>query len=84
MTSILAAIGITTNMVGTLLMSRFGLPEPTSKAGNMLIEAAQTDPTQIQMARLFRRLASGGAALLVLDFLLQLIAVLAQPAAFYA
>ena len=46
MTSILAGIGLTLNIIGILLIWRFGLPESVEKTGASILVADQTHPTE--------------------------------------
>jgi hypothetical protein len=77
MTSILTGIGLTLNIIGTLLIWRFGLPEPINKTGAIHLILEQTDEDEIRRAKRYNRFSLLGVALLVLGFLLQLVALFA-------
>ena len=67
------SIGLVFDIVGALLLWRYGLPEPISKTGAIHMIAEQSDQSEIDRAKRFDRWAHAGIALIVLGFLLQLI-----------
>ncbi len=76
MTSILTGIGLTLNIIGTLLIWKFGLPEPISRTGAIHLILEQTDQGEIKRAKRYDRFSLLGVILLALGFLLQLFGIL--------
>ncbi len=76
MATTLTAMGLTLNIVGTLLIWRFGLPEAVSRKGEDFLITSHRDPSQIKKAKQYDRFSALGAFLLVVGFLLQLIGIL--------
>ena len=55
MTSILTGMGLTLNIIGTLLLWRFGLPEPVSRTGAIHLILEQSNQNEIKKAQIYDR-----------------------------
>lgn len=78
MTSILTAIGLTLNIIGTLLIWKFGLPAPISRTGDVHLILEHSDQNEVKQAKTYDRLSLFGVLLLLLGFLLQLVGACMQ------
>jgi len=65
--------GLVLDIIGALLLWRYGLPEPISRTGAIHFIAEQSDQAEIDKAKRYDRCARVGIALLILGFILQLI-----------
>ena len=77
MATTLSAIGLTLNIVGTVLIWRFGLPAPLSREGTTYLISSDVDQSEVKKARLYDRYAQFGLSLLLTGFVLQLLGILA-------
>ena len=71
--NILNSVGLVFNIVGTLLVWRYGLPEPVNRDGAINIVAEQTDSSEARKAARYDCKARLGIGLLILGFALQLL-----------
>lgn len=67
------SIGLVCDIVGALLVWRFGLPEPISRSGAINIICEQADESEVAQAKRFDRFAGCGISLIVGGFVLQLV-----------
>jgi len=61
------------DILGALLLWKYGLPEPISRSGAIHLIAEESDDAEIAKAKQFDRRARVGIGLLVLGFALQLL-----------
>jgi len=66
-------LGLIADIIGALLVWRFGLPEPISRAGVRHLIAEDSDEAEIATPAMYDRWSHLGIALLVLGFALQLL-----------
>ncbi|MDB5226583.1 MAG: rane protein of unknown function [Bacteroidota bacterium] len=71
-TQILNIIGLSFDIVGVLMLFKFGLPEQISRDGSIGIILEQSDPEETKKAKLYDRLSYVALTLIVLGFLFQL------------
>ena len=71
--SLVNSIGLLCDIVGAVLIWRYGLPEPISRTGAVHLIAEQTDETEKAKANRYDRIARSGIVLLVGGFVLQLV-----------
>jgi len=71
--TIFNSAGLVLNIVGTLLVWRYGLPAPLSRDGAINIIAEQTDSSEKAEAARYECKARWGIGLLILGFALQLL-----------
>ena len=71
--NIVNSIGLVCDIIGALLIWRYGLPEAISRVGVVYRSVTQVDPTEIDKARRYDCIARCGIALLVGGFALQLV-----------
>jgi hypothetical protein len=69
---IINSLGLVCDIVGALLIWKFGLPETIDRSGAGFLQLEQIDEAQIIKGRLYDRWARIGIAVLVLGFILQL------------
>jgi hypothetical protein len=67
------SIGLVFDIVGAVLLWRYGLPEPISRTGAVHLILEQTDDTEKAKAKRYDRIARWGIALLIVGFALQLL-----------
>ena len=67
------SIGLICDVIGALLIWKYGLPEAISRSGAVHIIAEQSDDDEIAKAKTFDRWARLGIALLIFGFILQLV-----------
>lgn len=72
-TTVLSSIGLVMDMIGVLLLWKFGLPEPISRKGHVNLISEKSDQTEIAKAKVYDRLAFVAVSLLLLGFALQLL-----------
>jgi hypothetical protein len=71
--NIVNSIGLICDIIGAVLVWRYGLPEPISRTGAVHLILEQTDAAEKAKAKRFDCLARCAVALLVGGFLLQLL-----------
>jgi hypothetical protein len=71
--NIVNSIGLVCDIVGVVLLWRYGLPEPISRGGAVHLILEQSDETEKAKARRYDSAARGGIILLVGGFVLQLV-----------
>ena len=67
------SIGLVCDIIGAVLVWKYGLPEAISRSGATYIQAEQEDPAEAAKAKQFDCKANWGMILLVAGFLLQLV-----------
>lgn len=77
---IVNSIGLIFDIIGAILLWKYGLPEPISKTGAVYIIAEQTDEVEKELANRYDQYANAGIGLLILGFVLQLISNLIPSA----
>ena len=75
LTEALITGGLVMDVVGVVLIFRFGLPPPVSRGGHTLLALEGDDPKEAKKAQWFDRLSEAGALLVILGFALQIIGV---------
>lgn len=65
--------GLLLDIIGALLLWRFGLPETVSRDGTILLAIEQVDEGEVSKGRFYDRMARWGLTLLVSGFALQLL-----------
>ncbi len=68
------ATGLTFDLVGALLLWRYGLPEAVSRDGSIRLICEQRDDAEAAKARRYDRFATTALALITTGFCLQLLA----------
>jgi hypothetical protein len=66
-------VGLLLDIVGAVLLFKFGLPAAISREGHVHLVAEQVDEAEIRRSNRYDRLGKVGLALLVDGFALQLI-----------
>ena len=67
------SIGLVCDILGAVLIWRYGLPEPISRSGVVHLRLEQTDETEKAKAEQYDCIARCGIVLLVGGFVLQLV-----------
>lgn len=67
------SFGLLLDIVGVVLIWRFGLPEPISRSGAKYLVTGQTDEAEKAKAERFHNLSKIGLGLLIAGFALQLV-----------
>lgn len=70
----LSSIGLGLDIIGAILLWRFGLPRDVDPMGRGYIVTADADQNEISDGRKFKRLENSGILLLIAGFALQLVA----------
>ena len=70
---LVSSIGLVCDIIGAVLIWRFGLPEPISRSGAIYIICEQTDEAERAKAKRYDHIAVCGVVLLVGGFVLQLV-----------
>jgi hypothetical protein len=70
--NLLNSVGLVLDIVGAVLLWRYGLPEALSRSGAIYMILEQNDPAEAAKAKWYDRLANWGMLLLVVGFALQL------------
>lgn len=70
-----ASAGLVLDIIGVLLLWRFGLPESISRTGAQHMILEQTDEAEVNLARKYDRHARIGIGLIVAGFGLQILAL---------
>lgn len=70
----LSNIGLGLDIVGAVLLWRFGIPRDIDPSGRVYIATADLDQGEIVAGRRFRRLERSGIGFLIVGFVLQLAA----------
>jgi hypothetical protein len=65
--------GLVLDVIGAIMLWRYGLPEEISRAGAQALILEQHDPAEQARARRYDRWARVGLTLLILGFVLQLV-----------
>ncbi|MEB3169069.1 MAG: hypothetical protein VKK97_10110 [Synechococcaceae cyanobacterium] len=71
---VVTASGLTFDLVGALLLWKYGLPEAVSRDGSIRLVCQQRDDAEVAKARRYDRFATVGLALISTGFFLQLLA----------
>ena len=71
--AIVNSLGLGLDIVGVVLLFKFGLPEEISRRGVTRIILEQTDPIEEVQARFYDRMAYIALSCLVIGFALQLV-----------
>lgn len=71
---ILNLAGLVLNLIGTILVWRFGLPPSVDRKGRTFLITHAIDEAEVEQARNMDRCSHLGAALIVAGFFLQAIA----------
>jgi hypothetical protein len=69
----LAPIGLMLDIVGVLLLWKFGLPESIDRSGAVYLVSEEVDQTEVAKAKLYDRLGRLGIGLIATGFALQLV-----------
>jgi hypothetical protein len=67
------SVGLVCDIVGAVLIWRYGLPETITRSGTVYLVTEETDEAEKAKARRYDRTARCGIALLVGGFVLQLV-----------
>ena len=67
------SLGLFLNILGALLLWKFGLPESINRKGMFFLVLQSTDEKEIKKAKRYDKLSILAVLLLVLGFILQLI-----------
>lgn len=71
--NLINSTGLVFDIIGAVLIYRYGLPEPISRSGANHLILEQTNETEIAMAKRYDCFARCGILLLVVWFALQLV-----------
>ncbi len=71
--TIVNSIGLVFDIMGALLLWKYGLPEPISREGHVHLVLEQVDEDEKAKAKKYDRWSYGGLILLILGFGLQLV-----------
>jgi hypothetical protein len=71
--SVVNDIGLGLDIIGALLLWKFGLPETINREGRDYVWVSKPDETMIARARIYDRWGRAGLAALILGFFLQLV-----------
>ena len=71
--TLINSFGLLLDIVGVVIIWKYGLPEPLSRTGANHIIAEQSDDAEAAKAARYDRLSMVGLGLLVVGFLLQLL-----------
>ncbi|MDO9559854.1 MAG: hypothetical protein Q7I89_09260 [Syntrophales bacterium] len=67
------ACGLISDIVGVLLLWKFGLPESISRQGHQYLICEQTDETEIIKAKKYDKYAKAALLFIIIGFALQII-----------
>jgi len=73
------SIGLVCDIIGAVLIWRYGLPEPISRSGAVHLTLEQSDETEIAKAKRYDCIARCGIVSLVSGFVLQLVSNFLRP-----
>ena len=71
--AVLSTVGLTLDIIGVVMLFRYGLPENVSRKGHSHLLLEATDQREIDMARKYDRLARAALALIVIGFTIQIL-----------
>jgi len=71
---LISSIGLILDIIGAIIIFRFGLPENISRTGNQYIVTSRKDQSEIDKAKLYDFMSLIGISLLIIGFILQGIA----------
>jgi hypothetical protein len=71
--NVVNSIGLVCDIIGALLVWRYGLPEPIYRRGAIHLICEQSDKAEIAQAKWHNRLALFGIALVIFGFVIQLV-----------
>lgn len=70
---LVSSVGLCLDIIGAVLVWRYGLPSEVDPEGRQFIAASDRDPNEVAKARVYRRLQHLGIGSLVVGFTLQLV-----------
>jgi len=73
MATIINSCGLVANIIGSLLLLKFGLPPKIDPEGHTHITTSQVDESEIAIGRIYKRWSRLAIILLIIGFGLQLI-----------
>ena len=65
-------LGLVLDIIGAVLLFKFGLPASIDREGHVLLATGQIDENEIKKGKLYDRWGRIGLALLITGFILQL------------
>ena len=74
----IGSFGLLLDIVGAILLFRYGLPESISREGHTILVTEQIDEKEVRLANFHDRMGRLGLSLLIFGFALQLVANLLQ------
>lgn len=72
--SILNIVGLTLDIIGVLMLFKYGLPPELNRDGAIFLVCEENDEEQIRKAKRYDKYSYSALTLLVIGFLLQLLA----------
>jgi hypothetical protein len=69
----ISSIGLIADIIGCLIIYKFGLPENVNKNGHINLILEQTNDNEIEKFKSYKRLSNVGLTLLLIGFIFQLI-----------
>jgi hypothetical protein len=66
------SLGLIINILGSIIILRYGLPNRINPEGHTSIILQQVDQNEINKAKTYKTISSAGVILLIIGFLLQL------------
>ncbi len=66
-------VGLIIDIIGSLLLLKFGLPNRIDPGGHIHLIAEQVDKNEIRKAKVYKKWSSFSILLLILGFIMQLI-----------
>ena len=77
--SIVNSAGLVFDIVGAILLIKFGIPNKIDPKGRMVIEWDAVDQDEIKKANAYKRWSNISILLIIFGFLLQLISIFSKP-----
>ena len=74
-----SAFGLILDIIGVILLWRFGLPPSIDRGGAEYLVSGAADEEEVKMARFYDRLSHIGIGLVILGFVFQLAGTLKSP-----
>ena len=73
MKTLLNSIGLTLDIIGAVLLFKYGLPEDLDRHGHQRLILEQIDEEEARLAQRYDKLSKAALSLLIVGFVLQLV-----------
>ena len=70
---VLSSIGLFLDIIGVIMLFKYGLPSEVSKEGNVMIVLEQTDDEQIKKWKRYNLCSKVALSIIILGFVLQIV-----------